>query len=100
MQKHYLNKVHNVPYVGYEYYYTHTLSPIVAGDIGGSMGLFVGASVITVFELIDAMLHNFLKVQLQETKQRRRSIAIARTKSQREAQADSKKSKDSSANHK
>ena len=54
------------------------------GDIGGSMGLFVGASVITVFELIDAMLHNFLKVQLQETKQRRRSMAVMRSQSMKQ----------------
>ena len=28
------------------------------------MGLFVGASVITVFEFLDALLHNFFKMHL------------------------------------
>ena len=42
----------------------------VTGDIGGSMGLFVGASVITVFELGDAILHNFLKMKLEQHKRK------------------------------
>lgn len=29
----------------------------VAGDIGGSLGLFVGASVLSVFEVFDVCLH-------------------------------------------
>ena len=41
-----------------------------SGDIGGSMGLFVGASVITVFELGDAILHNFLKMKLEQHKRK------------------------------
>ena len=32
------------------------------------MGLFVGASVITVFEMVDALLHNLFKMQLNEDK--------------------------------
>ena len=58
------------------------------------MGLFVGASVITFFELIDALLQNFLKVQLVETKQRRRSLAIARSISERSKRSNSGKVKD------
>ena len=30
-------------------------------DIGGAMGLFVGASILTTFELIDAILHHACK---------------------------------------
>ncbi|ELT95596.1 hypothetical protein CAPTEDRAFT_218968 [Capitella teleta] len=32
------------------------------GDIGGSLGLFLGASVLTIFELIDAFLHHALRL--------------------------------------
>ena len=32
----------------------------VAGDIGGNMGLFLGCSLLTVFEFVD-LLWNFLK---------------------------------------
>ncbi|CAH1802000.1 unnamed protein product [Owenia fusiformis] len=31
-------------------------------DIGGSLGLFVGASVLTIFELLDVVIHNLLRV--------------------------------------
>ena len=34
----------------------------LAGDIGGSMGLFIGASVITVFELADVIIHNVFRL--------------------------------------
>ena len=30
-------------------------------DVGGAMGLFVGASLLTTFELIDAILHHACK---------------------------------------
>lgn len=29
----------------------------ISGDIGGSMGLFIGASAITLFELLDVLLN-------------------------------------------
>ena len=52
---------------------------ILAGDIGGSMGLFVGASVITVFELCDALLHNFLKLKMNPpARNQRRRASVAR----------------------
>ncbi len=35
--------------------------PPSAGDIGGSLGLFLGASAITVFEVLDVFLHNIAK---------------------------------------
>ena len=44
---------------------------LVTGDIGGSMGLFVGASVITVFELFDAILHNLSKRQFLRPEKKR-----------------------------
>lgn len=31
----------------------HYFTCLISGDIGGSIGLFVGASVMTLFELID-----------------------------------------------
>jgi hypothetical protein len=34
--------------------FSYVLRTVVAGDIGGSMGLFIGASVITLIEAIDA----------------------------------------------
>ena len=46
------------------------------GDIGGSMGLFVGASVITVFELCDAIIHNFLKMQIDKNRRKKRATGI------------------------
>ena len=33
----------------------------VTGDVGGSLGLFLGASVLTIVELFDALLHHGLK---------------------------------------
>ena len=33
-----------------------------AADIGGSLGLCVGASVITLIEMMDAVAHNVAKV--------------------------------------
>ncbi len=36
------------------------------------MGLFVGASVITVFELCDALLHNFLKLKMNQHQENKR----------------------------
>lgn len=30
----------------------------ISGDIGGSLGLFIGASVITVFEIVDFFFNN------------------------------------------
>ncbi|ELT94811.1 hypothetical protein CAPTEDRAFT_212993 [Capitella teleta] len=35
---------------------------IQSRDIGGSLGLFLGASVLTIFELIDAFLHHALRL--------------------------------------
>jgi hypothetical protein len=32
-----------------------------SGDIGGSLGLFIGASVISAFELLDLFLLNYFK---------------------------------------
>ena len=42
------------------------------GDIGGCIGLFVGASIITAFEVIDIFLHTALKMSQtwRETPQR------------------------------
>ena len=51
---------------------------VLSGDIGGSMGLFVGASVITVFELCDAIIHNFLKMQIEKNRRRKRAAGIAK----------------------
>lgn len=31
----------------------HYLSPFFSGDIGGQMGLFIGASILTVLEILD-----------------------------------------------
>ena len=30
----------------------------VAGEIGGNMGLFLGASIVTVFEVLDLILYH------------------------------------------
>ena len=34
------------------------LNGVVAGDIGGYMGLLIGASAITLFELLDLIFYN------------------------------------------
>ena len=53
---------------------------IYPGDIGGSMGLFVGASVITVFELFDAILHNLSKRQfLRPEKKRHTKLSLVKS---------------------
>ncbi len=38
----------------------HILS-IILGDVGGFMGLLLGGSVLTVFELMDLLIFNFFK---------------------------------------
>ena len=35
---------------------------IVSGDIGGSMGLFIGGSLITIFELFDVVILFFMRI--------------------------------------
>ena len=40
---------------------------VCIGDIGGSLGLFVGASVLTLFEMLDAIVVNFLKHRRQKS---------------------------------
>ena len=37
---------------------------LISADIGGTMGLFVGASVITLVELADVVIHGMCKVYL------------------------------------
>lgn len=34
---------------------------MISGDIGGSMGLFIGGSFISIIEFIDVFLHNGAK---------------------------------------
>ena len=36
------------------------------GDIGGSMGLFIGASVITGFEFIDVIVLNIVRLHCRK----------------------------------
>ncbi len=49
-----------------------------SGDIGGSIGLFVGASVLTAFEIIDVFLHNVLKIHLKRHKKNNRRPEIGK----------------------
>ena len=46
----------------------------VTGGIGGSMGLLIGASVITLFEAIDAFATTFARRRRNEERTRRRSF--------------------------
>lgn len=36
----------------------------LAGDIGGSMGLFIGGSVLSIFEFIDVFIHHGVRLAL------------------------------------
>ena len=45
----------------------------VTGDIGGSMGLLIGASVITLFEAADAFAIALASRRLQKNRRPRRS---------------------------
>ena len=49
------------------------LSIYVSGDIGGSMGLLIGASVITLIEAIDAFAIALAKRRRRKKRQRLRS---------------------------
>ncbi|XP_064640726.1 uncharacterized protein LOC135495761 [Lineus longissimus] len=42
-------------------------------DIGGSMGLFVGGSVISIFEIIDVFLYNQISKKMQEKKRQKKN---------------------------
>ena len=48
----------------------------ISGDIGGSIGLFVGASVLTAFEILDVFVHNALKIHLRSGSRRKRKHKI------------------------
>ena len=37
------------------------VKPPLAGDVGGYMGLLLGASAVTVFELLDVIIYNLFK---------------------------------------
>ena len=56
--------------------YTHF--PIVEGDLGGNIGLLVGASAITAVEILDLIIYN-TAVKLFKMKKRRRPLRIAST---------------------
>ena len=40
----------------------------VVGDVGGFMGLLLGGSVLTVFELLDLVIFNFVKKLIAQGK--------------------------------
>ena len=44
---------------------------VFSGDIGGNVGLWIGATVLTVFELLDFLLHTFLNINLRKRLQQR-----------------------------
>jgi len=44
----------------------------VTGDIGGSMGLLIGASIITLFEAVDAFAMALASRRRKKTRRRRR----------------------------
>jgi formiminotetrahydrofolate cyclodeaminase len=46
------------------------------GDIGGSLGLFVGASAISLFELVDLFLFNYAKKKKKEHETKRRQSVV------------------------
>jgi hypothetical protein len=41
-----------------------------SGDIGGSIGLFIGASVMTVFEILDFIINNALVNTIYKNKRK------------------------------
>ena len=43
------------------HFYLCVIFIFLAGDIGGIMGLLLGASVLTIFELLDLILYNSLR---------------------------------------
>lgn len=46
---------------------TNDISPLVSGDIGGNMGLFLGCSLLTLFEFVD-LLWNVLDSRTNRSK--------------------------------
>ena len=40
----------------------------ISGDFGGYIGLFLGASAMTVFEVIDAVIYPFIKKKMASPK--------------------------------
>lgn len=70
-----------------ELYYEHVEQQVgyevtnLWSDIGGSLGLFIGASVLTMCELADAVIHNFFKVLLE--KKRARALIEEKRKQRR-----------------
>lgn len=44
----------------------------LTGDIGGSMGLFIGASVMTIFEILDFVLNMSAEKAVKRKRKRKR----------------------------
>lgn len=55
-------------------FFTHkkkiTLFLFFAGDIGGSMGLFIGASVLTIFEIVEFIFNQSLRMAFLQKKKK------------------------------
>ena len=44
----------------------------ISGDIGGSMGLFIGASVMTIYEIVDVILNYATETALRRIQRRKK----------------------------
>ena len=52
--------------------YSHIILPhhediVFVGDVGGAMGLCIGASVVTIFEFFDVIIHTMCKRRLKKS---------------------------------
>ena len=48
---------------------------LISGDLGGSIGLFVGASALSVFEILDVFIFGGIEVRSTENRARRKRKA-------------------------
>jgi hypothetical protein len=56
------------------------VSFLFSGDIGGSIGLFVGASILTIFEILDTIFHTLARHSASEHQKKKNDKINKRNK--------------------